>query len=262
MGPLKTTPPKKSDDSAPSPKKAPFVNKSALGSPLKGKFNGNNSSNKLFVEGFQNGVVLAYVQKAHNNEEAFLRYDYDLIKNSATVSANLSVNDIVQRKGSDGTTSMPQKPGSAYPFRAFTFVVGSEFQTAENRREFANGLVAFFNSHANTRYYQYPKKTRVAGDLTKSPLRAISAAVLDKVVIELIQLAYPDDTLNDIAQHDDIMESFWVDVTIGKSAMEEHEIDNEGFIVEDSDDGKICAEDSGQKVFNTDTESESADELK
>jgi hypothetical protein len=231
-----TTPPKKSADSAGYPKKSPSLNKSALGSPLKGKFKTNSSSNKLFVEGLQNGVVLAYVQKAQKREEAFLVYDFDLIKNSETMAANLSVNDIIQRKGGDGTTPMPQKEGSAYPWRALTFLVGSDFQTCENRREFGNGLVAFFNSHATTRFYKYPKSTQFAGDLTKSPPRAVSAAVLDKVVIELIQLAYPEATFNEIAQHDDIMETFWDNITIGKIAMKDHEINNDSFIGEESEE--------------------------
>jgi hypothetical protein len=123
------------------------LNKSALGSPLKGKFKSNTSSNKLFVEGFQNGVVFAHVQKAQRKEEAFLAYDFDLIKNSDTV-----------RNGGDGTTPIPQKAYPAFPWRALTFLVGSEFQTCENRREFGNGLVAFFNSHATTRYYKYPQQ--------------------------------------------------------------------------------------------------------
>jgi hypothetical protein len=222
MSPLGSTAPNKGTNSDEYPKKAPFLNKSSLGSPLKGKFNLNNDKNKLFVEGFQNGLVLVYVQKAQKREEAFLAPDFDLIKNSEEIAESLSVNEILQRKGNDGKTPMPQKTGSAYPWRALTSLVGAEFQNAVTRRDFANGLVEFFNSHATTKYYKYPKMTKFAGDLTKTPLQPVNEALLDIAVIELIQMAYPDATLPEIIQHDDTMKTFWLDITHGKIAMNEY----------------------------------------
>jgi hypothetical protein len=94
-------------------------------------------------------------------------------------------------------------------------------------------------------------------------------------VIELIQLAYPDATFNEIAQHDDIMQTFWDNITAGKLSMKDHEIHNEGYIAEDSKDDEvdkeglgdnnseerkvkhdICDEDSEKKVVNDEEESD------
>jgi hypothetical protein len=42
---------------------------------------------------------------------------------------------------------------------------------------------------------------------------------MDQDVLALIKTAYPDISMETLVEHDDIMNTFWTDVTLGRQAM-------------------------------------------
>lgn len=185
--------------------------------PLKGR---KDIRHHLIVEGFQNGIVLAYMEKHSSEEEPFLGPDYRILAEDPNVGEELGINAVVFRKGLDGISPMPQAPGSSYHWRQFLLIVGEDNNTADMRRTIAEVLVAHFNANATTEFYQYPRKVKFHEDRTPSLLEPVDKGLLDEDVIGIMMAAYPGETLVTLQTYPEIMASFWSDADHGREVME------------------------------------------
>ena len=176
--------------------------------------------NLLFVKGHQNGIMVAYLQKYNREEEPFLAYDMTQLRNNPDICELLNINIVASRKGVDGTTPMKQNPTSEYDWRALVCIIGEDSNTAAGRKQQANNLIMHFNNNAISPNYDYPKKVKFGGDLTVAPLSPVDVSLLDNDVCALIAACFPDNTLEEIMRHDDILNTWWSDIEHGREVME------------------------------------------
>ena len=178
---------------------------------------------KVFVKGHIPGVANVFIESGTKADtEAFKVYDMNEFQARPEMLAELGLNAIVYRKGEDGETPMKQSATSEYNWRQFITIIGEENNTVEGRRELANAFIAHLNSTATADNYQFPKRVRFGGDLTASPLTAADDSILDADVLGLILAAYPDNTVEEMFEWDEIIGQFWSNVDHGKAVLEAH----------------------------------------
>ena len=209
---------KKATAGSPAPKPSAAALK-GITTPVK-KPGAKDSRDKVFVKGHLSGIVVAYiVDGKHADREAFKAHDMSELHNDPDLLAQLGFNAIVPRKGSDGETPMKQNATSEYNWRQFIALLGEDNNNEEGRRALANKLIVHLNKNANSDNYRYPRKVRFGGDLTASPKTACNESMLDADVVAFIITLYPDNDLEDLAEWDDIVSQFFVDVEDGKAVM-------------------------------------------
>jgi hypothetical protein len=218
---VSTTMPPKKINPKPGPKSPP---KSAFST---GKFTGGSpfgakkdTRHQLFIEGLHNGIVVMYIKKHNVDEEPFLNHDYRLLSEDAQVKESLGVTAILSRKGVDGITTMKQSSSSTYPWRQIVCIGGEESNTAAKRGRLASLLVGHLNNNATTENYRYPKRVKFGGDVTGVTFRPLDCCLLDSDVIGAMEAAYPETTLSDLSEFEDIMATFWSDLEHGNEAMD------------------------------------------
>lgn len=210
---------------SPSKKKGGLAFKNAFQSPVKGDTKAASYSNKLIIEGLQNGIVVAWAHKANKGDEAaFLNHDFDHIKNDKEDALNAEINGVYDRKGIDGETCM--SVSKKYPILSWyqlVSIVGSDFNKPDKRKELAVKFLKLLNSDRTKHLYQYPKSNTIFhADKTKNPPRAVDSALLDEDVITLMGGAYKDVDLTEVMEYEDIMETWWTDPKAGYQVMHKH----------------------------------------
>lgn len=185
---------------------------SAIKNGMEGTLKTDNA-NKLFIQGSKGGVVTVFVQKPNAVEEAYLAYDYSVIKENDEIAKELQVNEVLFRRSPDGEELM-QKKGSQHAWRQFLMIVGEDKNNTENRKKIADKIVAFLNKNAVVENYRWPKQTKFAGDLTASPMGAMDTLLLDKDVFKVMNIAYPDYSVAELAGFPDICGNFFTTVNI------------------------------------------------
>ena len=216
----------KSSNKSGGGKKGGSPPKSAFG---KGKFSGSpgnfkkDNRDKLNFERMQNGVLIAWLEKANENAEAFKVCDFRFLNDNPDKMEELDINAIVCRKGSDGETPMKQSASSSYNWRQFVFILGEEKVGNEGDcREVLEKVVAFFNENATTAHYQYPRKVKLGRDFTVPEFAPNSKRMLDIDVLGLVLAAFPDTPIAEIAVWDEIVGCFWEDIEHGRACILDH----------------------------------------
>ena len=209
-------------------RKAGKVGSPAKESAFKGRFKGSptlkpnqDNRNVVNVVGLQNGMCVAFVKKANKELEAHLPHDMRVLYSNQTIRDDIGINAILPRRGVDGESEMPQNPGSEYPWRQFLFILGEDNNTAAGRRAEVAGLINLLNENATNENYKYPKRAKFGQDLTTNPMQPASAVMLDQHVVGLLMPAYPNTTLAELKEDEDIVSSFFVDVEEGKAMIDE-----------------------------------------
>jgi hypothetical protein len=204
------------------PRKKPPTSKfksagAGVGSPFKsGK---KDDRHVLMYEGVQQGVMIAYLKKHNAEEEPFFLHDYKLLNDNPTIMEGLGINAILSRKDGDGGGELMQSPTSTYAWRQFVLIIGESNNTPAKRKEFAEALVNHFNSQATSANYRYVRKVKLGRDFTPRPLLAVDTVLLDEDVIGLMQAAYEDTPLEEVATFDGIMRTFWTDLDHGRDVV-------------------------------------------
>lgn len=241
--PPKKTPTKKGSKSPPA---SAFKSGKFKGdTPLKGGRKDNRHI--LEHEGFQNGIVISFLKKFNADEEPYFLHDYQLLRDSPDVMEELGINAVLSRKGIDGETPKKQSVTSNYDWKCFVHIVGEDSNTPTKRKALIAKELAHFNSNANSANYTYPRKIKAGNDATNNrALRTIDCALLDCDVVGLMLAAYPDTPLEELAEFDEIMSTFWSDAEHGRAVLEAYnngEENEEGILVDSSDDdsdGNVC----------------------
>jgi len=205
----------------PAPKSA-FAVGGKIGSP---EIKGASKDNRhwVIVEGIQNGVVVLHFKKFNCDEDPFWTPYAKFLDDNPEVKEELGINAIVYRKGEDGSTALPNAPGSEYSWKQLVILVGEDQNTAAHRKEVAQKIISHFNEKATHEMFRYPRKAKFGRDVTSVPPRPVDGALLDREVIGLIMAAYPDVTpIMDLTECEDIMETFWTDVNHGAEVMESY----------------------------------------
>jgi len=175
--------------------------------------------NLVFVEGLQQGIMVAYVQKFNKEEEAFIGPHIRHFEDNMDIMETAGINAIIDRKGGDGESPMMQNPSSQFAWKQFVFATGEDNNTKEERARLGRALVNKLNDTSEVTY-KYPRKSKFFKDISAPKLNPVDARVLDADVVGLMKAAYPDLTLEEIAQFDSIMAGFWCNVARGKEVME------------------------------------------
>ena len=175
--------------------------------------------NCVIVEGLQQGIMVAYVQKFNKEEEAFIGPHIRHFEKNQDVMEMVGIGAILDRKGGNGESPMMQSPTSTFPWKQFIFVVGEESNTKEKRACLGKALADEL-SNTSQFMYKFPRKTKFFKDITAPKFCPVDACILDADVIGLMKAAYPDLELDEIAQYDSIMAGFWCNVARGKEIME------------------------------------------
>jgi hypothetical protein len=176
---------------------------------------------KVMVEILASGIIIVYMVKANVEEEPFLHYDYNYFKENAQRLRELGFVAIMNRRGVNGDTYLPQTTGGRYPWRILVAVVGEQNSTTQKCMQLANGVVAHLNTHANTACYRYPTLFRFGRNLTQPGiLRTPDVYLLDSDVLAMMDAAYVNHTLRDLATFDAIIIKWWSDLDYGRTVME------------------------------------------
>ena len=94
-------PPKKATSGSPT-KKTSCLKKGAYKSTYK-----YESKNRMFYQGLQNGVMVAWASKPTKNEEAFMVYDFNEMHTDSRILEELECFMIADCKGDSGSEAKP-----------------------------------------------------------------------------------------------------------------------------------------------------------
>ena len=166
------------------------------------------------------------------DEAAFWYPSFNAISASPALKEELNINDIVDRRGSDGFTSLKQQNG--YPWKMFVCLIGESQNTPEGRREIADEIIRYLNEHSHDNGYRYPKNNEFGGDLTPETPRPLDQVLLNANVIEIIKTAFPGHSLKDLSEYDSIVDAFFSDRSAGKICMKMAQGSNDDSNEEDS----------------------------
>lgn len=201
-----------------------------------------DNRNQLHYKGTKEGVVGFWVKKHNTDEEPFLLYDIQFLRNNDQTREELGIALITTRKGHDGATALLQSPGSSYNWTLWVMLLGDDQNTAANRKDAAKKLLEYFNANANSQNYTYPRKMKLGADHTGSRKGPVDTLLLDKDVIGLMAAAYPTTPLDELIEFKEIMQTFWMDVAHGKEVVENYNAigngnntNNEGHANEDEE---------------------------
>lgn len=217
MAPSKTVSHGKTPTSISSPasslkspcKKSAMSPKSVFQQGFCGNLNKLNDEYKLFVVGFKQDYVAVYVQKGHVMEEAFLAYDFNLIKNDPMgIGKQLDVNIVLSRRGPDGSP-LPQKINAEHNWKQWICCIGRERNNPEDRKKLADKFIEHLNETATETNYKWPKKVKFGGDMTTIPMGAVDTVLVDNDVMKLMAYAYPNHSFSDLAEFPQILEDFF-----------------------------------------------------
>ena len=174
------------------------------------------------AKGVKGGVIVHWLQKPSREEEAFARKCFDDFKDNPQLLEECGFDLVLHMRGTVGDRFRPQQPNSTWPWRIIISCVGEEDNTPEVREEQANQGINLFNRTATLEHYKHPRNIRFAGDFTAEEMDAMDAMLLDKDVINLMQAAYPDKTLEIMIEDEELMADFWTDVERGVDVVREH----------------------------------------
>ena len=174
------------------------------------------------VKGVKGGVIVHWLQKPSREEEAFARKFFDDFRDNPQLLEDCGFDLLLSMRGVTGDKFRPQQPGSTWPWRILISCVGEEDNTPEVREEQANQGINLFNRTATLEHHRHPRNVRFAGDFTAEEMDAMDSMLLDKDVINLMQAAYPDKTLEVMIEDEELMADFWTDVERGVDVVREH----------------------------------------
>lgn len=102
---------KKGSNASPPPKSA--LSGGKYKSPIVGKGK-KDTRNEVWMNSLQENVAVCWLKKYNRDEECFAVYDMELLHNQLELMESLGINAILFRKGTDGSTAMPQSGTSSY----------------------------------------------------------------------------------------------------------------------------------------------------
>ena len=226
-----------------SPKKDKGTKGGKKGAP-KGGFSGGKLSSPLTMKGGKKDprhilnlamcapkVMPIWFRKFNKDEEAFAGpWLRGLMEDPDRMEA-LGIAAVVKRKGADGVTPLPQKPGTMWAWQQVLVIIGDDGDDPQRREEIASAIMSDFNEHARRPLFEYPTRMRFGRDYTAADPVPADVYLLDSDVCCLMQNCYEADqlSLEDLKEHDDIMALWWSDLDAGRAAMdafienEEHE---------------------------------------
>lgn len=183
------------------------------------EFGKKDDSHRAFFEAFVGGVAVLWFMKAYVDEEPYLNYDYKKAYEDADYRNDLNIVGVVERKGSDGRTALPQKPKSKYNWRQFLVVVGDN-TTAGQRRLVINRILDQMNTNAfAVGNYDYPKEVRFVKDKTMNPPRRAECRMLDKDIVKVMLMAHSPSTVEEMSADDTIVSLYWRDINHGAEVL-------------------------------------------
>ena len=167
-------------------------------------------------------VLLCWVRRFNRDEEAFWGPYLRMLLENPEKMEELNIAAIVKRRGEDGVTEMPQKPGSTWGWSQLILILGEEGLSPEVRESAASAVISDFNEHAVRPLFDYPTRMRLGRDFTAADPAAADTALLDKDVISLMENCYEGMPLADVADDPDIMKLWWSDVGAGAEIVAQH----------------------------------------
>jgi len=198
---------------------------------------------KMFFEFLACGIVIAYVSKPIETDEAFLMHDYKELSQNMDLKERLKIITICARRGADGS-QLPSTKGSSYPFRQFVMSVYPNTH-AQAKKQVKDLLNYLNNSQVESGMYKYPQRIKLMDDYTQNPRRAADTRLKDKEVVNMMVACYQC-KLADLAEYDDIMAEFWSDVGYGKDFLSDYlSLDDEVLSANQSDIEEENEEDDG-----------------
>jgi hypothetical protein len=219
----------KSDDSKDSAEAKGAIPRSILST---GKFNKNmykkneeDKSHKAHYEVLAMGILAVIFERYNKEEEPFLGPCFKHFKENPSALEAINAHAIYNRRGENGTTYLPQAPGSQFPYRVIVILLGQPNCTRPNILSSVERVVTNFNSRAVEPTYKFPVQIRVGKDLTnyKSP-RPLDTYLLDKDLLPMMDTSYPDHKLLDLIPYRQVMKSWWTDIDYGRMAMEQWQV--------------------------------------
>jgi hypothetical protein len=184
-----------------------------------------DSRSRMYFEFLACGIVVAYVSKANDTEEAFLVHDYKTLGQDNDLRERLKIITICARRGADGN-QVPSSDGSSYPFRQF--VLGVYPNTHSQAKKQVKDLLDYLNkSQEESGKYKYPKKIRLMEDYSHDSPRAADTRLLDNEVVNMMMACYGS-SLEELGEYDEVMSEFWSDIGYGRNFLKEYLNINEG----------------------------------
>ena len=180
----------------------------------------------LHYTGHQPGVMTMFLVDGYNDKkDSFRVYDVKNLKENDDLAEELQITSVTFRKGEDGM-KMPQSPSKPnYGWRMYVSIIGENNNTPEGRKAIAENLKNEFNKNATRENYPQGDGANpvvLGKDLTSDMMGPCDDAMLDKDVLELILLAYPENSADEILEWEAVISEFWGDVEHGQDVLRNH----------------------------------------
>jgi len=182
------------------------------------------NKNRLHIEALDGGFLVSWFDNGSNvNIGAYCRPHFDLLFAHDEMKTSIGINDVVFRRGPDGNTPLPSNPNQTWNWHCMVSIIGEcNIDNNAYKTLCADGIVGFFNDFTFfiNKEYRYPRTSTFFRDHTVSPPRKISSVLLDHDVIALMKAAYPDHSLQDLLEYEDIVDMYWDNANHGRQVMQ------------------------------------------
>ena len=161
----------------------------------------------------------------NDKKDSFRVYDVRNLKENDDLAEELQITSITFRKGEDGM-KMPQSPFKPnFGLRMYVSIIGENNNTPEGRKVIAENLKNEFNKNATKENYPWgngPNPVVLGKDLTSDMMGPCDDTMLDKDVLEMILLAYPENSTDEILEWEAVISEFWGDAEHGQDVLKSY----------------------------------------
>lgn len=189
------------------------------GGSIRDQKNSGRKFNRVYSTQMQNGITIVRSFKPAKEEASFTYPSEEIITEDEDVALRLGCDDILPARSLTGENRVqPSGPGSDYAHRQFVHVAKmngfpDEEDTRENSEKFGTKIAEFLNTTGTSEKYQFTTRFRYCGDVTPfgNTLPPVAKYFLDSDVVNLVKFIYPSTPIQDIAEDDETVASFFGD---------------------------------------------------
>jgi hypothetical protein len=186
---------------------------------------------RLNYEGLANGLLVVAATKATLEEAAYTQPTDNYLFHNRDIWSQVPLNNISMVKEDhteEGAEVQPKKQqvGSEYNWNHYVTVIPFGRNTTAGRAEIVESMATFFNSTVTEdNGYRFLRMFRRAEDRTRTPPRTVDGCFLEHDVIAFMSHEYPNESLVDLREYDDIVAKYFKNVEEGKEIMTRHHND-------------------------------------
>ncbi len=175
----------------------------------------NDYKIRVFFKFFCCGVVVVWFQHHKNNEEAFMKWDFDKLREGGNDACKQwHIHFVARRRGSDGEP-MPQKQGNRFGWRTFVIVTCDKGKTSSGRLAAVRKMLSVVAANQKKPNYDWPKEFGQPKDLTRKN-ESLDSFLIDDDVFALFYAANSGNNIADLLKSDDVVHMWFSNVERGR----------------------------------------------